>query len=40
MTNFCKGSTYRYAIDNKHLFIYISNETGNVCYYCHTKGNN
>ena len=35
----CKGSSYNYAPENKHLFIYISELTGNVCYYCNSKEN-
>jgi hypothetical protein len=37
--NNCKGSSYNYAPENKHLFIYVSEQTGNVCYFCNTKEN-
>ena len=33
----CKGSSYKYAIGDKHFFIFISELTPSVCYYCNTK---
>lgn len=37
MMDKCKGSSYKYAMDDKHFFIFINDRTPSLCYYCHAK---
>jgi hypothetical protein len=37
MATQCKGSTYSFAKDGEHFFIFISESSGNRCYYCNAK---